>query len=649
MSKSHVLELVQVYEALFRDALCTYPTLGDEFKMDLARLLRLVEERGIHFLCVDLPSACKHLDRCLSDGLYSTSGLPATRRVSGRVVIPVFLRGLYLKVFTESGCLRSDYDHEAILFLRQILLVGKKVDLDCKPREVFKAIEEFVEVDNLLPEPDQFWSEDCPSDSYPIEFASFASYFDSLEHSGSADKALSVAFTNLDRISGLVSSALGPYRPSEWNFKHGPGAISERTGPVNKYHFVNWSERLESAYPLADCGFHNHLSWVDACDTVLEPGSSEPFSRMISVRKTLTKPRLIAAEPSENQWCQQNLWHYFRERSEATWLSSFISFGDQTLNQKLCIAGSRTGQLATVDLSAASDRLTCHAVQCLFQHNIGLLQALRASRTRYLHQSIHPGLPELMALRKFSTMGSACTFPVESLMFLGVALAAVLSTRKLPVTPSNVASLSGEVAVFGDDIVIPVDSRVLFCRMLEVLHFKINDSKTYWTGKFRESCGVDSYAGVPCTPAYWRSPTTRSPDSIASKVEVTNNFYLKFFVHTAAFLASTVRREYPIPSVSVESGVCGFKSFLGPHSNRHKTRLNGGLQRMEILIPRPTAVVKRSPVTNSTALLQYFTEDPLPGTPWVHGVTQRPVQRVRTGWVPLVDLGYCAETVQRVQ
>lgn len=107
MSKSHVKELCRVYECIFRDALVAYPTLGGEFERDLDHLLRLVQNRGLHVFVEDLPSAGKHFDRCLAEGAYTLSGLPLTKRFSGRVVIPAFCRGLYLRVFDESGDRKS--------------------------------------------------------------------------------------------------------------------------------------------------------------------------------------------------------------------------------------------------------------------------------------------------------------------------------------------------------------------------------------------------------------------------------------------------------------------------------------------------------------------------------------------------------------
>jgi hypothetical protein len=84
-------------------------------------------------------------------------------------------------------------------------------------------------------------------------------------------------------------------------------------------------------------------------------------------------------------------------------------------------------------------------------------------------------------------MGSACTFPVESLVFLGAALACVLYERQMRVTTRSIRSLAGFVSVFGDDIIIPNESRELFFELLEVLDFKDNLNKSFWTGKFRES------------------------------------------------------------------------------------------------------------------------------------------------------------------
>jgi hypothetical protein len=251
-------------------------------------------------------------------------------------------------------------------------------------------------------------------------------------------------------------------------------------------------------------------------------------------------------------------------------------------------------------------------------------------------------VPELFDLRKFSTMGNACTFPVESFAFLAITLAAVLTERNLPVTVGSIKKLVGEVAVFGDDLIVPNDSRELLVDALEVLHFKVNDSKSFWTGKFRESCGVDSFNGVNVTPVYWKTFYDGGPESLASVIETVNNLYSKWLLNASNQLAWTLPRQ--LLSVEMGSGVLGLKSRL-PVSNRHlKHRWNCELQRDEVRAITLTGSQQRTEVQNDTALLQYFTEVPLapltgcingPRQKWQSGVAQRPKLKSKLGWVPV--------------
>jgi len=253
-------------------------------------------------------------------------------------------------------------------------------------------------------------------------------------------------------------------------------------------------------------------------------------------------------------------------------------------------------------------------------------------------QKLNSRVPESILLRKFSTMGSACTFPVESLLFLTIAIAAVLSKRKLEANIRNIISLRDEVAVFGDDIVIPTDSRLLFTQALEVLDFKVNDHKSFWTGGFRESCGLDAFRGVEVTPVYWKGPCGRDPESIVRTVEVSNNFYKKWLLNCSLYLASTIKNVY-IPVVDIDSGVCGLSSFVTPALGSFRNRYNESLHRVEVLVPVVKTTQTKDPITDDSALLQYFTETPDPSTPWKGGVImQRPRVRIRSGWVPIEEV-----------
>lgn len=712
MPNSHVKELQNLWEAILTDASHAFPTLRDEFERDLTRLQRIVAHRGIRVFLEDLPAIGKHFDRCLSCGQYKLSGLPLTKRYSNTVVIPKFLRGLYLLVFHDSGQLKEDCNVESVFFVRQLTLAFKKGKLACSEEANANEVVEFFSVDSGLPKPEGYWeTEDVSDDSIqesrainncsrqlecdcgcradarqlrssvrnrlgccgdgrgPREGDSPPSLGCDVSKEAPRSKAktlaarrvtyegfsksplysrriaslpshqrrrLSVLLARLDFVSSLVTATLGSYDPSVWRFRNGPGAVSEYRGPANKYCWTNWSDTLESEYPIADCGFHSYSSWADRVHTGRDISSRELPSRMVCVPKTYSKPRLIAAEPSANQWCQQNIWHYFRNRSRRSWIGEFVRFNDQTLNQDLCTVGSRYGTLATVDLSAASDRVTCHIVGQMFRGNPRLLDCLRASRTHTVSQNVTDKVPSEIPLRKFSTMGNACTFPVESLVFLSIALASVLTSRGLRGTKREIRQLAGEVAVFGDDIIIPIDSRELFVEALEVLDFKVNSAKSFWNGSFRESCGCDAFRGVNVTPAYWRTFNNGKPESLASTVESANNFSKKFLLSAADRLASTVPRR--IARVSMRSGIFGLKSFAGPTYDGFKHRYNEALQRDEVLVACLINRQDRLPIEDDSALLQYFTEDPDPMTNWTSGIPQRPITKIRDRWVASTDL-----------
>lgn len=631
-SKSYVAELAQVWTLLLQEVDHTYPALRTEWERDSTRFQSLVRTRGLHFLAVDLPAVAKHLDRCLDDGQYIASGLATTSCVSRTVRFPKFLRGLYLLIFDKTGRLREDCDVTAIIFLRQLLLVGKKVKVACSTENTLSEIDEFLVVDQALSDPPKGW---ISSDPYEVTgcflFAKDPFYVARLKEGDHhvTPKLLDI----LDKVVKCITSSLGHYDHTAWKFKHGPGAVAERTGSVNKYKFVNWSDRLDTVFPYCDVAFHSYTAWVDAVNKRTS-GSIEPVSRLIAVPKTLTKPRLIAVEPSEHQWCQQNMLNYFSRRSEKSWLNSFVAFRSQELNQRLCVKASADGSLCTLDLSAASDRVTCRVVQSMFWRLPSLLHGLVASRTRSVE------LPDksIICLKKFSTMGNACTFPVESLTFLAASLASTLYQRDVYPSQENICGLIGEVAVFGDDIVIPKDSREVLVSLLEFLEFKVNTAKSFSGSNFRESCGVDAFRGQVVTPVYWKEPNSGRPGSVASVVDTHNNFYRRGYCRVAHYLASTIRK-HESAYVPAESGVFGLHSRLMPNPLLlYKSRWNKDLQLSEVLIPQIKSRQVNTVDEDDSVLLQFFTEDPQLQYNWMPGFKQRMIAKIRLSWVALESL-----------
>ena len=624
----HVEDLSGIFECLVKDTSVFYPALSQSLSKDLARLRSAVSARGIHVFLVDLPALGKHLDRCLSLGQYSRSNLPLSQRVNRRTETPKFLQGIHLLVFDGNGCLRKDADPMAVASYRQLLLFAKKYVIDCPSQTVSLAVEKFVEDDRKRPSPCGFWS--FTSELPESQFTDYAE--------DDSDRSL---LSMLDAVSGMISTTLGSYDPSEWRFKHGPGAIAERTGKLDKYHWSNWSERLESVFPFADYGFHSYSSW--ACFvTTHHVGEDILPSRLVAVPKTYSAPRLIAAEPLSSMWCQQNLHHYFSGRFRSSWIGEFISLSDQTQNQRGALSGSVDGALATVDLSAASDTVTCKAVGALFRENLSLLRALRATRTPTVSQQITDSVIETHTLNMYSTMGNATTFPVESLLFLSIALTAVLSSRGLTVSRENIMTLSGQVSIYGDDIIVPVESRDRLFRLFHLLQMNCNPHKTFFEGNFRESCGCDAFRGHDVTPIYWRRSYDRTAESLSACVRFRNEAYKRYMLACSAHVESTLPPG--IPEVDYGSGAVGYIVRSVPRVPKG-VRWNQDLQRYEA---RVRAITGRNSVLRTdghSALLQYFTESPSQLDSWESGYVHASKQAIVWRYTSLDQLGCSGQAV----
>lgn len=618
MLKSHVQELRELLQCLLKDAGDAYPHLRRAIEIDVRHLLRTIDARGVGTVALDLPRLGKALDRALSEGRFVCHGMVLSKGATKRDVRPRFLFGLWSLVFDSSGRLLEDYDVEAVLFLRQLLFVGKRARITCSEEDTHREVDVFFELDGSLPCPEQFW-ENGRGEIGSIYEGFFASETIRERLSTSPLKGRPEILRYLDRVYGILISSLGAFSPYDWDRKHGPGAVAEVTGKKDKFQFDNWSPQLERVFPMCDFAYHNAGAWATHCNEI---GTAERPSRLIAVPKVLDKPRLIAAEPSENMWCQQILWAYFRRRSEEGLIGRFIAFSDQTRNQQFARSGSVDGNLCTIDLSAASDRVTCHVVGQAMRWNPPLLRALQATRTRrivYPRETIvHSAKDYALVsyrtapLRKFSTMGSACTFPVESILFLGVAIAATLWKRGLRVTPGEIARLESEVSVFGDDIIVPKDAWAVTQDLLEVLYFKVNTSKSYGVGNFRESCGVDALDGVDVTPVYWSAPVQpKSAQSVAGYLEMRNHFYKRWYRHTSEYLTRQLPVSFRTP-VAIDVDLQGVTSFVRPTRSAYQLRWNGGLQRMEAKIYSARSRLCVTPANGDAALLRFLTSKPTP-------------------------------------
>nr|UJQ85210.1 MAG: hypothetical protein 3 [Leviviridae sp.] len=419
----------------------------------------------------------------------------------------------------------------------------------------------------------------------------------------------------VQEVSDLIFSTFDAFEPvafSSWlyergegiGFKHGPGAVAEKLKMHEKSCFPNWPQKLQNRFQWELCG--------KTIGAPLErPSNNEMAARLLAVPKTAKGPRLIAAEPTSHQWCQQLLLRFLFVQCRKTFGSHFIDFKDQGKSGSMVLQASFDRLLATVDLSDASDRLTCWTVERIIRSNSSLLAALHAARTRYIRidPKINNGELDFLSLRKFASQGTATTFPVMSLVMLCIALASSLGDKER-VTWARIKELRTKVRVFGDDIILPVHGYARLVRTMDLLQLKVNMAKSYIHGHFRESCGTDGYKGYNITPTKPKTLVCDSPASCQAVVDTSNNLFNKGLWYASRTaddqLPLSVRKYLRIVGRN-EAGFSGFTSFVGSYEYHLAKRWNSCLHRDEVKVRRISSRTSKSERGGFDGLLDFFT------------------------------------------
>jgi hypothetical protein len=204
--------------------------------------------------------------------------------------------------------------------------------------------------------------------------------------------------------------------------------------------------------------------------------------KLTFVPKSVKTKRPIVVEPILNGLAQKGIGSYIKDRLKRT---CNLDLKDQTRNRESAFKGSVDGSLATIDLANASDTVSIQTVLELLPPDwVDFLGRFRTGTVINGRQTL--------VLHKWSSMGNAYTFELESLIFYGLAYGCC---RALDVQAKDVST-------FGDDIIVPSEAAALLVEVLEWYGFEVNSEKSYISGPFRESCGADWFKGSDIRPFY---------------------------------------------------------------------------------------------------------------------------------------------------
>lgn len=692
MNMKSLAELIRVlYRGVLDDAAATFPDEALNFERDYSRIEVIVEQNEIGFFTLFLPTFAKHLTRCLDEGLFVSFPGPNMKTARG-VVYPRLFSGLTKQIFREDGLLHevNDRTTTAIMLLQTCLSGCKKLRMECSDEAVRTTVQSFVDTEEVVRPYSLNWGADVLRCEHGLSIVGDEAKLGKFEAGNLFAEPLALPAELLSsgravqQVADRIFSGFGSPFDRDLQPRHGPGAIADRAQNASKYQFRNWPAKLEQCFPSDLFGQPNgklglHAALVETSKSffslddeavVRNPSRfiDEPVaSKLIAVPKTQKGPRLIAAEPVANMWMQQSLLGFITDAVARSPLQHCVDFKDQRKSGRLALESSLSKSHSTIDLSDASDRLSCWLVERMFRSNYDLLQAFNAVRTDVVSIPIEFGtnFPRMIRLKKFSTQGSALTFPVQTVVYAVICIGVLIDISGGRVTARTIKDAAKKVRLYGDDIITPTEITGRVIEMLEALGFKVNQTKTFRKGNFRESCGVDGYMGVDVTPSYVLEPyDVTSPSSVVSLVECCNNFYMKGMWRAAERLKSTIAEEMleRIPVVRVKQGVngewyragsFGFVSMMGFSFGRCNYRWSDRYHCLEAKLAQPVSKVEKVALEEDYALLQYFTEVPsltepekaswtglsAPQTnPWSSGEARRPKLAMKLRWVPVETL-----------
>lgn len=554
----------------------------ESLKRTASKVVRRVSMEGIGFLTKSLPRLGKALDRALAGDSKLNAESLGFKPMDGSV-LPVLLGELFQLVFTNDGCVREDACVSSIKSLRQFLYAFYKYKLPYDKETENTVLSKFIETEKEV----SLWSE------FFLKWEERLTSTNDARCNAAIAKRTTAFYTSLIlRARTLLFRALKDVNLRDIKPCHGPGCVATGETLQEKWTFRQVSPRLAEFYPI-DEFFFSSLSHV--CDRPEQLGQidiCEVSAKVVLVPKDSRGPRLISEEPLSNQWIQQGQMRALVHHVERHPLTRYnVHFTDQQPNQFGALLGSSTGRYATLDLNEASDRVSVGLVKLLFPGNV--VDALMASR------SLSTVLPDgrVVKLDKFAPMGSAVCFPILA-----------LTVWALLTVGAPDADARDSILVYGDDVVVPSGYAAHATQILESVGLKVNTNKSFSSGFFRESCGVDAFRGKDVTPVRFSTVWTDRPcpEVLTGWTEYANRFYENSYFFTYECIAGWLLDIYRVIPESALGLPCPSLAEV-PERFRPRRRVNGRVQILQYMCWDVKAATLKMPIDGWSMLLRHLT------------------------------------------
>lgn len=445
----------------------------DDEERDVAYVRQRVLAEGMTFLSVQLPRLGDFLDKVVwNEKVERVEGF---KPYDG--LYPTFLRPFW--IYLKQAHTRSDVLTAQVYRAMRTLLLGlKKLELPFSEDQANDKLRSFIAIEEELR--DQYL-QDAPWILY-------------------SQHLLEAFFEN--------------YVPEVRSPHHGPGAVAGGERHNQKWIWTDLFLSVHAEFPYWDYMYPVRSAIGDASgrSRPLQLAANvkayrslrrveSPTARLLMVPKDSRGPRIISCEPKELMYLQMGVAEPLMDYIERhPFTRGHVNFRDQSINARLAQESSLSKAKDTIDLSDASDRVSCKLIKLLFPERVSKkFLALRSTATR---------LPDgtSLQLHKYAPMGSALCFPVESLVFWAIAVGSIWNETHDQLVARRA------VHVYGDDIIIDSAYTDTVIEALQHVNLVVNMSKSFkGDHPFRESCGTEAWKGHNVTPLRVKKLPPRRP------------------------------------------------------------------------------------------------------------------------------------------
>lgn len=499
-SLGEVTMYLDLFCNVLTDSRHLYPS-GGALARDIAAVRRRVSSEGIPFLTKTLPALGKAIDRSLETGLFA---LPREfKTLDKRRQVPALFESWFARALGDEGRLVG-VSPSWLAQARQAAFLLYKLELPFTPEQEKNASRSFLATEE--------------------EISNWAFPFDDWD---------------VQRARDMLEELFLGFKPRDITPRHGPGAVAGGERGGGKWIFRNFYRDLHSYYPYDEylfvAGSLDHAEQMALWRSLVPKDYGT--SKVVFVPKDSRGPRTIACEPLEKQFIQQGLGRSLMRHLEKHPLTQgHINFESQNVNRELARSSSLTREFATLDLKDASDRVSLELVRFLFPED--MYQALLACR------SAETRLPDgsLVTLKKYASMGSALCFPVEACVFWALCVSAIVES-----TGRETTEVARDVYVYGDDLIVRSEYMDTVVEALEKVGLAVNLQKSFRSGEFRESCGMDAFRGIDVTPLRVQSLWSGRPgdaEAYASYVSYANGLATRGYSKASSWLWKLIESTY---------------------------------------------------------------------------------------------------------